>query len=372
MCAAKPQTKPQALPPTAGEPNYDLLNDFKCSAGKRYNLPDKWHYHDREEVFFNVIEALKNYDEFVKNVQESETGSYSQDAGADVPHEIKQLQRPFGECANPEKRCFKIDRQKYTYVGPHTLNAQGKLPADLKKTFKRMIFTPSKGRSDVGLLHWELPNTLGVVVVPREELDDYSAKWSAKHLIIGCDQDSAGAARHHILKLARHWELKEFWMIDDSCPTSEVSKRTWNAKEEVENKVMTFETVVTAIEAKPENFSNAGLIGLTSNYSIKHLKSDSSRHIINKRTPTACVFVWLPNVPDDLNYDSRLKSKEDVIFAACLILAGKDVIIDRHIQFTDYPFTVGGCTRQRPPAKEDPKVKEVTSDVAKASVSGSD
>ena len=64
----------------------------------------------------------------------------------------------------------------------------------------------------------------------------------------------------------------------------------------------------------------------------------------------------LVNVPDNLNYERRLPSKEDVIFAAQLIQAGKDVIIDRYCHFKDYLFTVGGCTCNSPdeevPAQE--------------------
>ena len=51
------------------------------------------------------------------------------------------------------------------------------------------------------------------------------------------------------------------------------------------------------------------------------------------------------NVPEELNYEQQLPSKENVIFTAQLIVAGRDAIIDRHIHFKGYLFTVGGCTQ---------------------------
>ena len=215
---------------------------------------------------------------------------------------------------------------------------------EARERYKRVIFTPSKGRYDIGLLRWnpELRDTLGVVVVPRNELAEYSQKWGAERLIIGADQDCAGAARYHVIQLARHWRLRTFWMIDDSVPTSMLYEKTWNNPEGDQNRE--FNDVLVAIESMTSKdcFSNAALIGLTSTFAVKNLRETSERYVTNERTPTSCVFVRLVNVPAHLNYERRLPSKEDVIFAAQLIQAGKDVIIDRHIHFIDYPFTEGG------------------------------
>ena len=105
-----------------------------------------------------------------------------------------------------------------------------------------------------------------------------------------------------------------------------------------------------------DHFSNAASIGLTSTFSVENLCETSERYVFNACTPTSCVFVHMENVPDDLSYEWQLPSKEDVIFAAQLIHAGKDVIIDRHIHYRDTPFTVGGCIHNSPdeetPAQE--------------------
>ena len=94
---------------------------------------------------------------------------------------------------------------------------------------------------------------------------------------------------------------------------------------------MEFNELLMTIESMTSHyrFSNAALIGLTSKFFVMNLGETSERYITNERTPTSCVFVRLVNVPDNLNYERRLPSKEDVIFAAQLIQAGKDVIIDR-------------------------------------------
>ena len=230
------------------------------------------------------------------------------------------------------------------------MNDEGKLNEEARERYKRVIFTPSKGRCDKGLLRWstELHDSLGVVVVPHNELAEYSQKWGAERLIIGADQDCVGAARYHVIQLARHWELETFWMIDDSVPTSMLYQKTWNNPGG--DPSMKFNDVLVAIESMTsrDRLNHAALIGLTSTFAVKNLREDSERYITNERTPTSCVFVHLENVPARLNYERRLPSKEDVIFAAQLIQAGKDVIIDRHIHFKDYPFTVGGCTRSSP------------------------
>ena len=168
--------------------------------------------------------------------------------------------------------------------------------------------------------------------------------------------DCVGAVRYHIIQLARHWGLETFQMFDDSVPTSMLYQKRWNNPQGDQS--MEFNAMLMTIKSmtSQDRFSNAALIGLTSTYSTKKLHNTSERYVINERTPTSCVFVRLVNVPDNLNYERRLPSKEDVIFAAQLIQAGKDVIINRHIHFKDYPFTVGGCIHNSPdeeaPAQE--------------------
>ena len=92
---------------------------------------------------------------------------------------------------------------------------------------------------------------------------------------------------------------------------------------------MEFNEVLMTIESMTSHyrFSNAAMIGLTSKFFVMNLGETSERYITNERT---------------------LPSKEDVIFAALLIQAGKDVIIDRYCHFKDYPFTVGGCIHNSP------------------------
>ena len=210
-------------------------------------------------------------------------------------------------------------------------------------------FHPIKGCYDIALLRWSgeenLVNTLGVVVVPLNELREYSERWGANRLIIGVDHECVGEVRYHIIQLARHWGRETFWMIDDSVPTSMLYQKTWGNQEG--DPILRFDRVLETIESMPSQdyFRNAVLIGLTSTFSTENLSQNAERYVINKRTPTSCVFICLKNVSKELNYERQLPSKEDVIFAAQLIVAGRDVIIDRHIHFKDYPFTVGGCTQ---------------------------
>ena len=219
----------------------------------------------------------------------------------------------------------------------------------MKLNYERVIFTPSKGRCNDALLRWSgednLDNTLGVVIVPLNELGEYSEKWGTSRLIIGVDHQCVGEVRYHIIQLARHWELETFWMIDDSVPISRLYQKTWGNQEG--DPILRFDHVLETIESMPSQdyFSNAVLIGLTSTFSIQNLSQNAERYVINERTPTSCVFICLKNVSEELNYERQLPSKEDVIFAAQLIVAGRDVIIDRHIHFEDYSFTVGGSTQ---------------------------
>ena len=78
----------------------------------------------------------------------------------------------------------------YTYTDQrNVLNCQGKL----RLNYERVIFTPSKYRCNSALLRWSsednLVNTLGVVVVPLNELREYSERWGANRLIIGVDHE---------------------------------------------------------------------------------------------------------------------------------------------------------------------------------------
>ena len=151
---------------------------------------------------------------------------------------------------------------------------------------------------------------------------------------------------YHIVQLARHWGLDEFWMIDDSVPMSELKQMTWKFSERLD-KAISFKDVILAVKSLQEKYRNAALIGLTSTHSVQTLKETPSRCYINTRTPTTCVFVCLKNVPPNVIYDARLPSKEDVMFAAILIAVGKDIIIDRHIHFEDRAFAEGECREKQ-------------------------
>ena len=49
----------------------------------------------------------------------------------------------------------------------------------------------------------QLLRTLGILVVPHE-LKEYSRMWGARHLVIDVYHDCIGAARYHIIQLARY------------------------------------------------------------------------------------------------------------------------------------------------------------------------
>lgn len=118
-------------------------------------------------------------------------------------------------------------------------------------------------------------------------------------------------------------------MIDDSVPTSGFKHIKWAPLKQ--NEPIGFEDVLKTVESMTavESMTSAALIGLTSTFSIENLKETSKRHLINECTPTSCIFVCLMEVPDTVNYDCQLYSKEDVIFAARIIDAGKNVVINR-------------------------------------------
>lgn len=342
MARAKDQAVPLPKPPAAGQ--LDRLQNFKCLAGGRYNLPDQWHYQDQYgNKCLHVHKALEKYDEFVQAARENPIPApYVHDYGID----ISGLQQLFGQAANERKGEFTFGQHKYKFVGPpETFVDNGQLHERWAKS--RVIFTPSKGRCSIGLLRWDsdqLPQTLGVLVVPHDELKEYSKRWGAQRLVIGVHHDCIGAARYHIMQLARYWKLPTFWMVDESVPFShfyQINQDSWSLYNPI-----SFSEVLNTIELMPleECFRNAVLIGVTSTTSAENLGQHSPRHITNVRAPTSCVFVRLEYMPDTLSYDHQLPSKEDIILAAQLIVARKDVVIDRYIHFRDYPFTVGGCT----------------------------
>ena len=73
--------------------------------------------------------------------------------------------------------------------------------------------------------------------------------WGARHLVIDVRHDCIGAARYHIIQLARYWKLDKFWMIDDSIPTShfyQINKDNWSL-----NNQMNFSDVLNTIELMP-------------------------------------------------------------------------------------------------------------------------
>ena len=70
--------------------------------------------------------------------------------------------------------------------------------------------------------------------------------WGARHLVIGVYHDRIGAARYHIIQLARYWKLNKFWMIDSSVPTShfyQINKDNWSLSNR-----MNFSDVLNTIE----------------------------------------------------------------------------------------------------------------------------
>ena len=299
--------------------------------------------------YLKVRRALDNLEAFIRDVRRHPCERYPYEPKDDVA----DLQVPLEPApAVVEMRNFTFnhhlhggnDVRKYVYSYTdhrNVLNYQGKL----RLNYERVIFTPSKGRCDIALLRWsgeeKLVNTLGVVVVPSNELTKYSERWGANRLIIGVDHECVSEVCYHIIQLARHWGRETFWMIDDSVPTSMLYQKTWGNQDPI----LCFDHVLQAIEEMPgqHRFRNAVLIVLTSTFSIQNLSQNAERYVINNRTPTSCVFVCLNNVPEELNYERQLPSKKNVIFAAQLIVAGRDVIIDRHIHFEDYPYRVGGC-----------------------------
>ena len=134
---------------------------------------------------------------------------------------------------------------------------------------------------------------------------------------------------------------------------------------------MPFEKVLKTVKQMPtqECISNAALIGLTSTYSISKIncRNSPSRYQINERTPTCCVFM---HVPEHINYDWHLPSKEDVIFAARLIEAGNDVVVGRHIHFKDNDYPDGGC-RGKPAEDGESDVNDISCAMKKVSTSTS-
>ena len=314
------------------------LENFNCQVGARYPVSQEWCFPDEHPRagLLDVRRALDNLKAFIIDVRSHPHVLYQHEPQVNVA----DLQVPLGP-AGVEMRTFEFtlnhhlhggNEQEYTYW--HTdhrdvLNCQGKL----RSNNERVIFTPSKGRCNVALLRWSgeenLFNTLGVVVVPLNELKEYSERWGANRLIIGVDHECVGEVRYHIIQLARHWKLETFWMIDDSVPTSMLYQKTWGNQEG--DPILHFDRVLETIEEMPGQhcFRNAVLIGLTSTFSIQNLSQNAERYVINKRTPTSCVFICLKNVPEELNYERQLPSKEDVIFAAQLIVAGRDVITIR-------------------------------------------
>ena len=264
MAEGEAETSDQ--PPYQLPENMDIehLRNFSCKAGKRYgNLPDSWYYQNCfRDKCFDVTKALKDYSTFVQDVRKSmnfpdvlQQGHYS--------HEFDQQE--FGSASDEWERGFTITngqcRHEYKYAGRQVLDALGKLqPSD-----SYVIFTPSRGRCDIGLFEWDrdLDGALGIIVVPLDELKKYSEKWGEKRLIIGVDQDCVGAARYHIIQLARHWGLDEFWMIDDSVPTSKFKQMVWNSSHR-QDQAISFKNVIMTVKSLQGKYRNAALIGLTS------------------------------------------------------------------------------------------------------------
>ena len=135
--------------------------------------------------------ALDNLESFIIAVRSLQPVLYATEINVD----IYDHQQSLGPASDEVERTFTFElggnEHCYRYAGPHVLNDEGKLNEEARERYKRVIFTPSKGRCDIGLLRWstELADTLGGVVVPCNELTEYSQKWGASRLVIGVDHD---------------------------------------------------------------------------------------------------------------------------------------------------------------------------------------
>ena len=241
---------------------------------------------------------------------------------------------------------------------------------------QRVIFVPSKGRWDVDditiNLTWKADGTVRILIVPMEEISAYGERFGHKGwLIISpvCDPHrTIGSARACILKLARFWDLAQIWMMDDSVPTGMIKETSFCpfsdrrtpthdmpiafhiAVQRVEHAMASPEEVLVDADnifrnVEDEHWGPVAMIGLPSTRSVENIRDSDPQ--VNHRTPTSLILLNLNNIPDTLTYDSRLRYKEDVIFAGRLIQAGLKIVVYRELHFTDTYLAIGGCSEYR-------------------------
>eukprot|EP00117_Sycon_ciliatum_P016166 scpid35339/ scgid15718/ len=214
------------------------LTNFRCADAARYPVGDEWIMEIEGErgSFLNVNKILNptspdNYTEFVQSVLSL------RDEGQALPNDerltsqqILDLQKAVKRQPDPNKKTLdvKIDGTEYRFTDDvgRLAGESAELTPLAAEVKRRVVFTPSKGRSNAALLSWNgdaSPRSTmqQVLLVPRSEHDAYAGLWAGQWLVVSTENDTIGAARHHIIKLARFWKLDDLWMIDDSVPTTQ-------------------------------------------------------------------------------------------------------------------------------------------------------
>eukprot|EP00117_Sycon_ciliatum_P044223 scpid87506/ scgid31932/ len=202
----------------------ERLAGLQCYVSNRYPVRTDWitsstRQEANRKPVLDLVKIFdptkpKNYSKFVSSLPKPTRLTSSLPSHPRSKH-LEALRRPFG--AFPKRR-YDICGTEFEFSDHvRVLTASLKLA---KSRDLRVVFTPSKGRHATAHLHWSCPDTLQVLLVPREEHDDYRDRWAAKWLVVSTEHHTIGATRNHILKLARHWHLDSMWMVDDSVPTT--------------------------------------------------------------------------------------------------------------------------------------------------------
>lgn len=243
---------------------------------------------------------------------------------------------------------------------------------------ERVLFTPSRGRycyehlMQTQRFLWRISCfSVRVMVVPRDEMGLYIRALGSDWLFASlCDDEFAnvGSARNCVIQLAHWWRMRYIWMIDDSVPLNKIRRfsldfEPWTQDPSVKIREKRLDKKVwlpNALEdvekcAKEKEFA---IVGVPSRRSVLRAKQNSLG--VNERAPTSMVYIDMHQVvppsssafvqrrgqakdPADLNYDSRLPHKEDVMFAMRLVDAGREIAIYRCIHLIDKRMKRGGC-----------------------------
>ena len=350
-------------------PRLRLPRDFKVQHSKRYPIGEEWilrSYGTYGVVsLVDIAKALdpqqpENYQKFVESVQEhrnsgvpywrESTAAADQDEPQDTSEEPDLLASD-----DPRMSCARVAIEGTTFHFSG-LKELVDLDGQLKDTEQRVVFTPSRGRSRTASLVDFDPSlmkrkTMSVVFVCHLEQDEYSQCWGGSRLIVGTDHNTIGRARAHILRLARYWGLKTYWQVDDSVPWKGFYRGLVKEPLDPTGTPMDASDVLDEVEEEAEE-NGWALTGLPSTFSFRGAATHSRRSSrystllpqINIRAPTSFVLVNCSLIPEDLTYDRRLPSKEDIIFAGRVVMAGADVAIYREIHFKDDAMTNGGCS----------------------------